>query len=272
MIARILPGLALLLNFPAVFLSGPAAAETWQLRYVGMLGQVPMMTADLRAEVAEEGAGVGAFYVIANAGTGGTGAGALFPFEIGFETNGGRRGNALLPLWHRSHSVAWQKPQRIDLDYGTDGSITTFVDPPSRLTQAALDQGLVAGTIDPVTAAMTLIDQIMQAGACSGSVAVFDGMRRYDLTAIESGASIPPARLSGATAPAYGAATVCRIAITYRSALSANASQSNFYPNEATIWLAPLTGTDQVVPVMAIATLPIGQIRLELLAASLAPD
>jgi hypothetical protein len=97
-------------------------------------------------------------------------------------------------------------------------------------------------------------------------------MRRYDLAAVESGASTPPARLSGSPGPGYGDAVACRIAVTYRSGLPANASQSNFYPNEATIWLAPLNGNDQVVPIVAVATLPMGQIRLELLSASNAPN
>ena len=271
--ARILAGLAVLFGIlQAPLLPAPTAAETWQLEYVGMLGQVPLMTADLRMDVAGEGEGVGAFYVTADAGTDGTGGAMLFPFQIQFETNGGRRGESLSPLWHRSQSVAWQKQQRIDLDYGTDGTITVFVDPPARETQAAIDQGLIAGTIDPVTAAMTMIDQIMRAGACSGAVAVFDGMRRYDLAAAESGASTPPARLSGAPGPMHGDVIACRIAVTYRSGLPANASQSNFYPNEATIWLAPLNGHDQVVPIIAVATLPMGQIRLELVSASNVPD
>lgn len=272
MIARFLAGTAVFLGLLASWLPSAALAETWQLRYVGMLGQVPLMTADLQAEIAEEDSGVGAFYVSANAGTAGTGAESLFPFQIRFETNGGRRGAGLGPLWHRSQSVAWQKQQRIDLDYETNGAVAVFVDPPNRMTQAAIDQGLIAGTIDPVSAAMTLIDQIMQAGACSGSVAVFDGMRRYDLSAIESGASTVPARLSGSTGPAHGDAIACRIAIAYRSGLPTNAGQANFYPTEATIWLAPLTGHGQFVPIVAVATLPMGQIRLELLSASNVPN
>ncbi len=273
MIARIFPVLAVFLGIlQAPLLPASADAETWQLKYLGMLGQVPLMTADLRADVAGEGGGVGAFYVTANARTAGTGAEALFPFQIQFETNGGRRGESMSPLWHRSVSVSWQKQQRIDLDYGADGTITTFVDPPSRVTQSTIDQGLVAGTIDPVSAAMSMIDQIMRTGICSGSVAVFDGMRRYDLSAVESGASKPPARMSGMPGPAHGDAIACRIAVTYRSGLPANASQSNFYPNEATVWLAPLSGNDQVVPIIAVAILPIGQIRLELLSASNVPN
>ena len=272
MTARFLAGLAVFLGLQASWLPSAAIAETWQLKYVGMLGQVPLMTADLHAEVAEEGSGVGAFYVTADAGTAGTGAQSLFPFQIQFETNGGQRGEGLAPLWHRSQSVAWQKQQRIDLDYAINGAVTVFVDPPNRMTQAAIDQGLVAGTIDPVSAGMTLIDQIMRAGACSGSVSVFDGMRRYDLSAVESGASTPPSRLSGGAGPAHGDAIACRIAVAYRSGLPTNAGQANFYPNEATIWLAPLTGHDQFVPIVAVATLPMGQIRLELLSASNLPD
>jgi hypothetical protein len=272
MIARFLAGLALFLGLLASWPPSAAVAETWQLRYVGMLGQVPLMTAELRAEIAEEGSGVGAFYVTANAGTAGTGAEALFPFQIQFETNGGQRASGLAPVWHRSQSVAWQKQQRIDLDYALNGAVAVFVDPPNRMTQAAIDQGLIAGTIDPVSAAMTLIDQIMRAGACSGAVAVFDGMRRYDLSALESGASVPPARLSGSAGPAHGDAIACRVAVAYRSGQPTSAGQSNFYPNEATIWLAPLTGHDQVVPILAVATLPMGQVRLELLSASNLPD
>ena len=272
MTARFLAAMAVFLGLVSSWLPSDAVAETWQLKYVGMLGQVPLMTADLRAEIAEEGSGVGAFYVLANAGTAGTGAESLFPFQIQFETNGGRRGAGLSPLWHRSQSVAWQKQQRIDLDYRTNGAVTVFVDPPNRMTQAAIDQGLIAGTIDPVSAAMTLIDQIMRAGKCAGSVAVFDGMRRYDLSAIESGAATVPARLSGSAGPTHGDAIACRIAIAYRSGLPTNAAQSNFYPNEATIWLAPLTGQGQFVPIVAVAALPMGQIRLELLSASSVPD
>jgi hypothetical protein len=243
----------------------PASAETWQLQYVGLLGRVPLLTADLEVSLANEGGGIGAFHASALAATDPNGAGALIPFRMQLETAGGRPGPALAPLWHRSLSTAWQQQQRVELDYGADGSVATFVDPPTHATNTALDGGLVSGTIDPVTAGLILIDQVMRAGGCAGSLAVFDGIRRYDLAVIASEAGTPPARISGTAGPGHGTAVACRMSIGYRSGFPADASRSSFYPKEITIWLAPLANQAQVVPVLATADLAVGQLRLELL-------
>jgi hypothetical protein len=247
---------------------GPAAAETLRLTYVGLLGPMKLLTADLDVALAPEGGGVGAFHTVAAIATEPTGAGALFPFRMTLETNGGRRENRFGPIWHRSSSVAWQKEQRVDLDYAADGSVTTVVNPPTRETRIALEAGLAAGTIDPMTAGMALINQVMRAGQCTGTSPVFDGIRRYDLTAVGSETAVPPTRISGSAGPQFGSVVACRLAIDYLSGFPANASQSGFYPREITIWLAPLAGGLQIVPVMASVDLAIGQLRIELISAS----
>jgi len=243
-----------------------AAAETWELRYVGLLNRLPLLTADLEVALAPEAGGIGAFHTTARLATDPDGLGALIPFVMQLESDGGRRGGIFGPVWHRSNQVAWQQEQRVDIDYQVDGSVSVFVDPPTRSTQAALDGGLAAGTIDPVTVGMALIDQITRSGACSGSMPVFDGIRRYDLAVVASAVEVPPARIS-AGGPAHGDAVMCRLSISYLSGFPANASQSGYYPHEITLWMAPLAGGGQVVPVMASTNLAVGPLRVELVSA-----
>ena len=256
---------AALLIFSAV----PAAAETWNLQYAGLLGRMKLMTANVQVDVAHGVSGIDAFNVSMQAASDSSGAGALMPFTMQLEANGGRRGDALRPLWHRSTSVAWQKQQRVEMDYGADGSVTTFVDPPTRETREALAAGMDTGTIDPVTAAMILIDQVLRNNACDGHLPTFDGIRRYDLTVLGSEASALPAPIL-ASVGTTGTPVACRFSIGYRSGMPAYATRASFYPREVTIWFAPLADGGQILPIVATADLSIGQLRLELLSASTA--
>jgi hypothetical protein len=99
-------------------------------------------------------------------------------------------------------------------------------------------------------------------------MSVFDGIRRYDLAALDGAAGALPARASGTIGPVHGEAMACRLSVGYLSGFPASAPGSSFYPDEITVWLAPLDGQEQVVPVLAIAEVAVGQLRLELVSAS----
>lgn len=266
MIGKVLRALGILAVVSIVAAPSAARAESWDLRYVGYLGMVPLIDTDLRADLARQSGRIDVFnasvFLATNANTS-----AWLPFEMQLETDGGRQGESLKPLWHRSVATAGQYVQRVDMDYGSDGTVSVFADPPTRETRVALESGLESGTIDPVSAGIVLMDQALSHGACSGHLAVFDGIRRYDLAVLSSEMAAAPARLTSGPALAVGDAIVCRLAIEYRSGFPTSAANSGFYPREMTIWFAPMLDAGVVVPVAVTARMALGEFRLELVSA-----
>lgn len=246
--------------------AGPAQADSWALRYVGYLGMVPLIETDLRADLARQSGRIDVFNANVSLATN-QNAAAWIPFQMQLESDGGRQGETLHPLWHRSVSTSGQYVQRVDLDYAAGGAVTVFADPPTRETRVALESGFETGTIDPVSAGIVLMDQAMARGGCSGQLPVFDGIRRYDLTVVGSDASPPPARFTSGPAIAAGEVIACRLSIEYRSGFPTSASSSGYYPRELTIWFAPLLDSAVMVPIAVSARMALGELRLELVSA-----
>jgi hypothetical protein len=265
MIANTLRAIGFLAAFAAlsatVLPGSPARAESWDMRYVGYLGMIPLLDTDLTADLARQGTRIDVFHATVLLATN-TNTAAWLPFEMQLETNGGRHSEVLRPLWHRSVATANRQVQRVDLDYGSDGAVSVFADPPTRETRVALESGFETGTIDPVSAGIVLMDQAMSRGACSGQLPVFDGIRRYDLTVLSSDATPPPVRFT--TGPVVGDAIACHLAIEYRSGFPTDSTSSGFYPREMTVWFARLLDADAMVPIAVSARMALGEFRLEL--------
>ncbi len=66
------------------------------------------------------------------------------------------------------------------VDYGVDGRVTGESVPPDN-RQSVVTPALMQGTVDQMTALFMMERQLARRGSCALVVAVFDGLRRYDL-------------------------------------------------------------------------------------------
>lgn len=108
--------------------------------------------------------------------------GKVAPWHGTFETNGWMNGGALQPKLHRS-SATWRGEEEIkSYNYSKDGGFRSLVikdhDEPEETKD--IDPALTDGTIDALTAALLIFEQVSDGENCGGSSEVFDGKRRFE--------------------------------------------------------------------------------------------
>ena len=121
---------------------------------------------------------------------------------------------------------------------------------------------VIAGTVDPASAMLTLMTTVAASGGCKMRVRVFDGKRRYDLAARDGGARELE---SSRYAPYSGPATVCVVALE-RIAGFRKGRLADRYPDRISIFLAPLWEGVPPVPVRLHASNLYGALRIHLVA------
>lgn len=117
--------------------------------------------------------------------------GVISDFTLHTESRGAVTGEKLRPSMHDSASRARRKERRAHLDFRRDGSVVAALtpadDPDHRLPTAEE----VVGSVDPLTAILTIGHVVAQSGSCRAKVAVYDGRRRYDLVLADDGPERP---------------------------------------------------------------------------------
>jgi hypothetical protein len=157
-------------------------------------------------------------------------AGMLFPWTARASTSGVRERSGLRPSRHRSHGAYRGTERSVSLDYDAGGAVRAAVVPPPELDyREAVPDGDRAATIDPITATLTAL----QSG-CRGTLRIFDGRRRYDLTFTDLGESALPA-----AAPIYrGRARHCRAGVTPRAGFWRVTDRHDERPAQLDAWIA----------------------------------
>lgn len=106
----------------------------------------------------------------------------FFPFTLAAEAAGLTAGAALTP---RRFQVAnnWRDDQRlVEIDYPDDGVPVALVVPsPEEDNRDPIPDALRRGTLDPISAVLSVVAALARTGDCAAQVPVFDGRRRYDL-------------------------------------------------------------------------------------------
>ena len=191
MVGRPGPGWWIVLALP--FLLGaspvavPAAAETapLSLRYVVYARGFPVLSLDFRVDESAV-----AYEVTGTVRAQGV-LGAVSDFTLDTMSRGTVTAEKLQPSMHDNASHARRKERRAHLDFHRDGSVmaalTPADDPDHRLPTAAQ----VVGSVDPLTAILTIGHVVAQSGSCRAKVAVYDGRRRYDLVLTDDRAERP---------------------------------------------------------------------------------
>ena len=119
---------------------------------------------------------------------------------------------------------------------------------------------LIAATVDPTSAMLTLMETLAASGHCDVRVRVFDGKRRYDLVSRDAGERVLKA---SRYAPYGGPATECVIAIE-RLAGFRKARLAERYPAEMSIYFARLRDDLPPLPVRLHAENLFGALRMHL--------
>ncbi len=110
--------------------------------------------------------------------------GKLVPWSGKFETHGWRLNDGSeRPERHKSTAV-WKEEKDIkEYNYGRDGSFKGLneMEAGEEKPPKQLDDALVQGTTDALTAMLQVMKSVAVGGECKGSEEVFDGKRRFTL-------------------------------------------------------------------------------------------
>ena len=218
----------------AALLAGPAmsrAPARVRLDYAGFLVDAEVLYARVDVSL---GDGLGPYRMRLSSGLVGT-LGQLYPFHLLASSQGKVASRGPLPMRYTSEFTLFQTRQTMTLTYGAHGAVRMADDPPTEEGQLAEARGLLAGTIDPLSAALAVAQEVARVGRCQGELHVFDGARRYDLSLYPAPDGLPIPRFAVAV---EGEPIACDAALTLISGFPQNAVDSGMYPKTARFWLA----------------------------------
>ena len=207
------------------------AARRLALHYDAYYLAMPILSLDVVSEVEPE-----TYHTTVDLRT----AGVLHAFvrwQSRAVTHGRVDGRTLRPIAYRAQSDYRKRRQLIDLTYGHGGRVQSDV--VGILTDGereAVPEALRDGTVDPITASAVLAQWLASTGSCTGTVPIFDGLRRYDLRYEDLG----PAELprSGRD-PYYGPARLCRATVHSIAGFLRTGDRAGERATEVSTWLAP---------------------------------
>lgn len=117
------------------------------------------------------------------------------------------------------------------------------------------------GTIDPVSAFYSVIEAFARSGRCAMDVTIFDGRKLYRLRTEDIGADRVAANRYGLFA---GPAQLCRAKVEKLLGFKRKKPLLAFVPSEIDIWMAPLPGLAQAVPVRLAGDTELGRMIVHL--------
>jgi hypothetical protein len=177
------------------------------------------------------------------------------------ETAGDADGLLARPAKYRGTSRDGDEiSKKVSVTFNGDGAPEVVFDPADAAPDEPLPAAALAATVDPVSAMLTLMRTLAETGRCEAEVRVFDGKRRYDLSAKDAGTYVLKASRH---APYGGPATKCRVRIA-RIAGFREGRLAKRYPDELTIFLAPVFPGEPPVPVRVHGDNLFGALRMHL--------
>jgi len=219
----------------ALAAAGPVASSAptrMHLQYAGYLVDAPVL--DVRLDIVLDGS-PGAYRMSFSTGLVGA-LGDLIPFHMKASSQGLDDDPMPQPSSYKSQISIYDNVQSVSLAYGANGSVALDDDPPTEEGQAAVARGLLAGTVDPLSAALAIVERSSEAGRCQGQYRIFDGARRYDLSLSPAPAGLTAPRLPAV--PPGTAPFACDAAVRLLSGFPQYAIDAGMYPTTARFWLA----------------------------------
>ncbi len=165
-----------------------------------------------------------------------------------------------MPLAHQADNVWVGEKRYVRNSYGEDGGVSAKVFPPAASDERdPIPKHELVGTVDPLSAALWASLRAGGADACRGTIAVFDGRRRYDLLFERVGGG----EISG---PIYqGPGIHCRVTLNRIAGFSrrpwlARASS----PDSVELWLAKVVAELPPLPVLLTTDIGLGRVEVDL--------
>lgn len=254
---RRLAALACLLGVLLAAPAGRAAeGETVRLSYDAYLG--PFYVVSATAELRLDGE---TYRVVTRAQSEGIAA-LFFSWQSEARSEGRRDATRLRP---RLHEVVgeWRGENRlVRLSYDGRGPIDFRVDPPPDGTERdPVPPDLTAGTVDPLSGTLAVLQRIAAGGRCEGEIPIFDGRRRYDMIVRPGAPSVLPAIHSSIFA---GPAARCEFQLRRIAGFWKKPSRFGRRVTNPVLWVAsPLDGVPPV-PVRFTAETGFGDLRIHL--------
>ncbi|MEX2009916.1 MAG: DUF3108 domain-containing protein [Dongiaceae bacterium] len=262
MLRRLPLGLAALAVLAVVGLSSALAERpgVLELGYLAYLGEFEVARVDVVLDLAPLAVRPGPYRMAADVALVGA-MGRLFPFRIEAQAEGTADAAGVRPARYRSTIDLWETHQAVALTYRPGGAVEVASDPPTVEAREARENGFVDHTMDPLSAAVAVIDGVVKSGACRGTMKVFDGARRYDLLFSPVGRG----QIAPSDAAYYaGPATECAASARLLGGFGDVDLASGLYPATTRLWLAPVVAGAPAVPVRILAENVLGSMRLDL--------
>ncbi|MEM9683456.1 MAG: DUF3108 domain-containing protein [Pseudomonadota bacterium] len=190
-------------------------------------------------------------------------ASLLFSWESEARSEGTRRGGRLVPSLHEVNGEWGGTLRQVMLSYEGQGPIKSQVTPPPDGTERdPVPAPLTVGTVDPLSATLSVLLGIAAGGRCEGEYPIYDGRRRYDMIVSPGAETTLPAVHSSVFA---GPAQRCHFQL--RRIAGFWKKQNNRVRSRVTdpaLWVAsPLEGVAPV-PVRFTAETGFGELRIHL--------
>lgn len=116
----------------------------------------------------------------------------FFEWKGTTESRGYVAADRIVPQQHDNHGISDRGERKVRLRYDQAGDIVESLVMPEQdwEDRHPLPADAGEGTLDPVSVIAGLGHLLQAGGPCSGSFAVFDGRRRYDLTVADAGTTV----------------------------------------------------------------------------------
>ena len=186
----------------------------------------------------------------------------FYAYRQNAKAQGSRDGDTLRPRRYTTNSRGSDGAKRLKVSYTEEGGIDIETDEKLEAAELAARVARGRGTIDPLSALLMLIETLAATGSCDVKVRVFDGKRRYDMTAADASADAP--------ADARGEIE-CRVALKQIAGFRSREKDSPRYPKTMTIRLGRVAKGFPPMPLEVTASNYFGLLTLRLIGAKLTP-
>ncbi|MCG5239258.1 DUF3108 domain-containing protein [Azospirillum doebereinerae] len=196
--------------------------------------------------------------------------GRMFPWQTVSRSEGAVRPDRLVPARHSQSSVFRGKPRSVTLEYDGQGNVAaTVLPPPEEDDREPVPDAQKRGAYDPLSGFLAVLTAAARGEACTRSLPVYDGRRRYDMIFEDVGP-----RLVGASRYSVfaGAARQCRVSYRPVAGYGKNPPSGAFWRREsgpserppADLWLAPVVPGEPPLPVRLETESDLGAVVIHL--------
>lgn len=110
---------------------------------------------------------------------------SMFPWDTELNAKGQIKSDRFIPAEYATHDIWGKKSKTMKLHFGAK-DVTSEYDPPEQ-DNKFLTPEQKEGSLDPITALLQMLAHVAIANDCNVTVPVFDGKRRFDVTATDTG-------------------------------------------------------------------------------------